>query len=91
MKPNIDMSAPIISRFNLYFILVDNCNVVTDYAIARRIIDLHTKLQESVERVCSEDQVARYDSLLSLLRGRLYMDYSGNLGFARMFKPRCRI
>jgi len=59
LKPNIDMSAPIISRFNLYFILVDNCNVVTDYAIARRIIDLHTKLQESVERVYSEDQVAR--------------------------------
>merc|ERR1712168_589171 len=33
---------------------------VTDYAIARRIIDLHTKLQESVERVYTEEQVARY-------------------------------
>merc|ERR1712168_1771445 len=33
---------------------------VTDYAIARRIIDLHTKLQESVERVYTEEEVARY-------------------------------
>jgi len=60
LKQNIDMSAPIMSRFDLFFILVDDCNEVTDYAIARRIIDLHTKLQESVDRVYSEDEVARY-------------------------------
>jgi DNA replication licensing factor MCM6 len=60
LKQNIDMSAPIMSRFDLFFILVDDCNEVTDYAIARRIIDLHTKLQESVERVYTEEQVARY-------------------------------
>ena len=44
-------------RFDLFFILVDDCNEVTDYAIARRIIDLHTKLEESVERLYSEDEV----------------------------------
>jgi len=60
LKQNIDMSAPIMSRFDLFFILVDDCNEVTDYAIARRIIDLHTKLQESVERVYTEEEVARY-------------------------------
>ena len=46
-----------VSRFDLFFILVDDCNEVTDYAIARRIIDLHTKLEESVERLYSEDEV----------------------------------
>ena len=46
-----------MSRFDLFFILVDNCNEVTDYAIARRIIDLHTKLEESEERLYSEDEV----------------------------------
>jgi len=60
LKQNIDMSAPIMSRFDLFFILVDDCNEVTDYAIARRIIDLHTKLQESVERVYTEEQVSTY-------------------------------
>jgi hypothetical protein len=47
----------LIFRFDLFFILVDDCNEVTDYAIARRIIDLHTKLEESVERIYSEDEV----------------------------------
>ena len=47
------MSAPIMSRFDLFFILVDECNEVTDYAIARRIVDLHSRLEESVERVYS--------------------------------------
>ena len=46
-------------RFDLFFILVDDCNEVTDYAIARRIIDLHTKLEESVERVYTEEEVSR--------------------------------
>ena len=44
-------------RFDLFFILVDDCNEVTDYAIARRIIDLHTKLEESVDRMYSEEEV----------------------------------
>jgi len=60
LKQNIDMSAPLMSRFDLFFIIVDDCNEVTDYAIARRIIDLHTKLEESVERIYSEGEVARY-------------------------------
>ena len=53
------MSAPIMSRFDLFFILVDDCNEVTDYAIARRIIDLHTRLEESVDRVYTPEQVLR--------------------------------
>ena len=50
-------------RFDLFFILVDDCNEVTDYAIARRIIDLHTKLEESVERLYSEEEVQLFSSL----------------------------
>jgi len=60
LKQNIDMTAPLMSRFDLFFILVDDCNEVTDYAIARRIIDLHTKLEESVERVYAEIEISRY-------------------------------
>ena len=49
-QQNIQLSAPIMSRFDLFFVLVDECNEVTDYAIARRIVDLHTREEESVER-----------------------------------------
>ncbi|KAM6948287.1 MCM6 minichromosome maintenance deficient 6, like [Aplochiton taeniatus] len=60
LKQNVNMSAPIMSRFDLFFILIDECNEVTDYAIARRIVDLHTRNMEAVERVYSTDEVQRY-------------------------------
>ncbi|KAK2516355.1 Mcm6 [Columba livia] len=33
---------------------------VTDYAIARRIVDLHSRIEESVDRVYSLDEIRRY-------------------------------
>ncbi|RMC18805.1 hypothetical protein DUI87_04701 [Hirundo rustica rustica] len=60
LKQNINLSAPIMSRFDLFFILVDECNEVVDYAIARRIVDLHSRVEESVDRVYSLDDIRRY-------------------------------
>ncbi|XP_004709896.1 DNA replication licensing factor MCM6 [Echinops telfairi] len=60
LKQNINLSAPIMSRFDLFFILVDECNEVTDYAIARRIVDLHSRIEDSVDRVYSLDDIRRY-------------------------------
>ncbi|XP_069120581.1 zygotic DNA replication licensing factor mcm6-like [Argopecten irradians] len=60
LKQNITLTAPIMSRFDLFFILVDECNEVTDYAIARRIVDLHSRQDESVERIYSVEDITRY-------------------------------
>ncbi|KAF3699002.1 Zygotic DNA replication licensing factor mcm6-B [Channa argus] len=60
LKQNVNLSAPIMSRFDLFFILVDDCNEVTDYAIARRIVDLHSRVEESVDRLYSLDEIRRY-------------------------------
>ncbi|XP_071103995.1 zygotic DNA replication licensing factor mcm6-like [Haliotis cracherodii] len=60
LKQNITLTAPIMSRFDLFFVLVDECNEVVDYAIARRIVDLHSHLDESVERVYSVEEITRY-------------------------------
>lgn len=51
LQQNIQLSAPIMSRFDLFFILVDECNEVIDYAIARKIVDLHSNIEETVEKV----------------------------------------
>ncbi|CAB3401280.1 unnamed protein product [Caenorhabditis bovis] len=50
LKYNVQMSAPIMSLFDLFFVLVDECNEVTDYAIARRILDNHRAINEPVYR-----------------------------------------
>ncbi|XP_070587514.1 DNA replication licensing factor MCM6 [Erythrolamprus reginae] len=60
LKQNINLSAPIMSRFDLFFILVDECNEVTDYAIARRIVDLHSRIDESIDRMYTLDDIRRY-------------------------------
>ena len=60
LKQNIQMTAPIMSRFDLFFILVDECNEVTDYAIARKIVDLHRDQEQSIERVYTESDISRY-------------------------------
>lgn len=60
LKQNIQMSAPIMSRFDLFFILVDDCNEVTDYAIARKIVDLHSKREQSVDRVYQPEEIRWY-------------------------------
>ena len=49
LKHNINLSAPIMSRFDLFFVLVDECIETMDYAIARKIVDMHG-LQE-IEQV----------------------------------------
>lgn len=60
LQQNIMLSAPIMSRFDLFFILVDECNEVVDYAIARRIVDLHTNAVQTVAQVYQRDDVLRY-------------------------------
>ena len=71
LKQNIQMTAPIMSRFDLFFILVDDCNEVTDYAIARRIIDLHMRAEESVERVYEPADIGRYISFARLFKPKI--------------------
>lgn len=61
LQQNIHLSAPIMSRFDLFFILVDEGNEITDYAIARKIIDLHSNIEEQhVELAYTRDEVLRY-------------------------------
>lgn len=60
LQQNIALSAPIMSRFDLFFILVDECNEVVDYAIARKIVDLHSNVEDAIEKVYSKQEVLQY-------------------------------
>ena len=41
LKYNINISAPIMSRFDLFFVATDECDEFKDYAIAQHIVNLH--------------------------------------------------
>lgn len=60
LQQNIQLTAPIMSRFDLFFILVDECNEVVDYAIARKIVDLHSNIEDRIDQVYTREDVLRY-------------------------------
>ncbi|XP_063216814.1 DNA replication licensing factor Mcm6 [Bacillus rossius redtenbacheri] len=60
LQQNIALSAPIMSRFDLFFILVDECNEVTDYAIASKLVNLHRNIEEADQCAYTREEVLRY-------------------------------
>ncbi|KAF8982833.1 MCM DNA helicase complex subunit mcm6 [Haplosporangium bisporale] len=41
LRQNVAMSPPIMSRFDLFFVVLDECDETTDYNIARHIVNVH--------------------------------------------------
>jgi len=41
LKQNVDITPPIMSRFDLFFVVLDECDEVTDFNIARHIVGQH--------------------------------------------------
>lgn len=79
LKQNVNMTAPIMSRFDLFFILVDECNEVVDYSIARSIVDLHRRNVESIERVYQQEDIRRYITFARKFQPKLNKDASDYL------------
>lgn len=70
LRYNINMSAPIMSRFDLFFILIDECNEVVDYWIAQRIVNFHTNDQQVIEqsRVYTIADIQKYITFARLCK-----------------------
>ncbi|ORZ17062.1 DNA replication licensing factor mcm6 [Absidia repens] len=60
LKQNINMSAPIMSRFDLFFVVLDDCNEVADYNIARHIVNVHRLKDEFIQPEFSTEQLQNY-------------------------------
>jgi DNA replication licensing factor MCM6 len=60
LRANLNLSAPIMSRFDLFFIVLDECDEKTDYNIARHIISIHQKKDEALKPVYTPEQLQRY-------------------------------
>jgi DNA replicative helicase MCM subunit Mcm2 (Cdc46/Mcm family) len=47
-----------MSRFDLFFVIVDECDEVADYNIARHITNLHRNLDEAIDAEYSTEDVS---------------------------------
>ena len=60
LRANINMSAPIMSRFDLFFVVLDECNEQTDRHLAEHIVAIHQLRDDAVEPEFSTEQLQRY-------------------------------
>lgn len=60
LKQNLTMSAPIMSRFDLFFVVLDECEEGSDYNVARFIISVHRGGASARPTEFSQGQLQRY-------------------------------
>ncbi|KAG9629593.1 MCM-domain-containing protein, partial [Aureobasidium melanogenum] len=60
LRANINMSAPIMSRFDLFFVVLDECNEAVDKKLAQHIVDVHRLRDSAVEPEFSTETLQRY-------------------------------
>jgi DNA replication licensing factor MCM6 len=60
LRANINMSAPIMSRFDLFFVVLDECDENVDRHLAEHIVNVHRLRDEAVTPEFSTEQLQRY-------------------------------
>ncbi|XP_011167752.1 DNA replication licensing factor Mcm6 [Solenopsis invicta] len=60
LQQNVQLTAPIMSRFDLFFVVLDECNEIVDNAIAKRIVDLHCDNLNDIEVIYQQEDIINY-------------------------------
>ncbi|KZF23297.1 DNA replication licensing factor Mcm6 [Xylona heveae TC161] len=60
LRANINMSAPIMSRFDLFFVILDECKEGVDRHLAEHIVNIHRLRDEAVQPEFTTEQLQRY-------------------------------
>jgi len=71
LKQNVAMSPPIMSRFDLFFVVLDECNEVSDWNIAKHILNVHRNPEQSFETDYTQEQLLNYIKYARLLKPKL--------------------
>ncbi|KAG7119041.1 DNA replication licensing factor mcm6 like protein [Verticillium longisporum] len=68
LRANINMSAPIMSRFDLFFVVLDECSEAVDRHLAEHIVAIHQLRDEAVEPEYDTETLQRYIRLARTFR-----------------------
>ncbi|KAF2240045.1 MCM-domain-containing protein [Viridothelium virens] len=60
LRANVNMSAPIMSRFDLFFVVLDECDEDIDRYLASHIVNVHANKDEAIQPEFSTEQLQRY-------------------------------
>ena len=71
LRFNLNMSAPIMSRFDLFFVVLDEVNEEHDFALARHILKVNRDMDEAIQPKYDTDALRRFVLFARALRPRL--------------------
>ncbi|KAK7695399.1 hypothetical protein QCA50_000035 [Cerrena zonata] len=60
LRANVAMTAPIMSRFDLFFVVLDECDEKADLNIAKHIVNVHRFQDEAIHPEFSTEALQRY-------------------------------
>lgn len=82
LRANVAMSAPIMSRFDLFFVVLDECNKETDERIAEHIVNVHRLQDAAIDPEFSTEQLQRYIRFARTFHPKVF-DPNNNLPFIK--------
>ena len=71
LRQNVDLSAAILSRFDLFFVVLDECDDLVDYNIAQHIVRLHQNKEAAIKVDFSLRDLQVYIRFARMLKPRL--------------------
>jgi DNA replication licensing factor MCM6 len=71
LKGNVALSAPILSRFDLFFVVLDDCNEEADRMVAEHILKVHRCEDQAVQTPYTKEQMQRYIRFARTLNPKL--------------------
>jgi DNA replication licensing factor MCM6 len=71
LKGNVALSAPILSRFDLFFVVLDDCNEDADRSVAEHILKVHRCEEKAVQTPFTKEQIQRYIRFVRTLSPKL--------------------
>lgn len=74
LQANLNIGAPIMSRFDLFFVVVDERDEFLDNSIAQHIVNLHRKKDEGIKPYFSQKEMLTYLKFCRTIKPRFTHD-----------------
>lgn len=71
LRANLNMTAPIMSRFDMFFVVLDDCNERVDAQLASHIVDLHMLRDAAIDPPFSAEQLSTYIKYAKTFRPKM--------------------
>ena len=76
LRGNVAMTAPIMSRFDLFFVVLDECDEKVDLNIAKHIVNVHRFRDEALHPEFSTEALQRYIRYARTFNPKVCFGYS---------------